>query len=103
MFADPAIDLVVITTTPDSHFALCKSALEAKKHVLVEKPFVPTAAEAETLIEISKKSERLICVYQNRRWDTDFLTFRHLAIPEHARPDRRIRDAFRPPQARAAS
>jgi predicted dehydrogenase len=78
MFADPSIDLIVITTTPDSHFALCKSALEAKKHVLVEKPFVPSVKEAEALIEISKKSERLICIYQNRRWDTDFLTFRHL-------------------------
>jgi len=78
MFADPAIDLVVITTTPDSHFTLCKSALEAKKHVLVEKPFVPTAAEAEKLMEISKKESRLICVYQNRRWDSDFLTFRSL-------------------------
>src|ERR1700730_2454684 len=49
--ADPAIDLVVITTTPDSHFTLCKAALTAGKHVLVEKPFVPTSTEAQTLVE----------------------------------------------------
>lgn len=78
IFADPSIDLIVITTTPDSHFALCASALEAHKHVLVEKPFVPTAAEAETLIALSKRAGRLLSVYQNRRWDSDFLTFRHL-------------------------
>jgi predicted dehydrogenase len=78
MFKDHEIDLIVVTTTPDSHFALCKSALEAHKHVLVEKPFVPTVKEAEALMEVSKKTGRLICIYQNRRWDTDFLTFRHL-------------------------
>lgn len=75
MISDPAISLIIVTTTPESHFSLCKSALEAGKHVLVEKPFVPTAAQATQLISIATKSNRLICVYQNRRWDTDFLTF----------------------------
>ncbi len=79
MISDPSVSLIVITTTPDSHFQLCKAALEAGKHVLVEKPFVPTAAEASTLLEIATKARKLICVYQNRRWDTDFLTFQKLA------------------------
>ncbi|KAE8448183.1 hypothetical protein EG329_009787 [Mollisiaceae sp. DMI_Dod_QoI] len=78
MFADPAIDIIVITTTPDTHFSFTKSALQAGKHVLVEKPFVPTSAEAQQLIDISSKTGKLICVYQNRRWDTDFLTVRKL-------------------------
>jgi predicted dehydrogenase len=78
MFADPSIDIIVITTTPDTHFTFTKSALEAGKHVLVEKPFVPTSAEAQQLIDISEKTGKLICVYQNRRWDTDFLTVRKL-------------------------
>lgn len=82
LFADASIDAVVITTTPDSHFALTKDALEAGKHVLTEKPFVPTSAEAETLIAIAAKANRLICVYQNRRWDTDFLTVQHLISSE---------------------
>lgn len=78
MFADSSIDLIVVTTTPETHFSFTKSALEAGKHVLVEKPFVPTSAEAEQLIDISTKTGRLICVYQNRRWDTDFLTVKKL-------------------------
>jgi predicted dehydrogenase len=82
MFSDPSIDIIIITTTPDTHFTFTKSALEAGKHVLVEKPFVPTSAEAQTLIDISSKTGRLICVYQNRRWDTDFLTVRKL-IKDH--------------------
>jgi predicted dehydrogenase len=78
MFADPSIDIIVITTTPDTHFPFTKAALEAGKHVLVEKPFVPTSSEAQTLIDISAKTGKLICVYQNRRWDTDFLTVQKL-------------------------
>jgi predicted dehydrogenase len=78
LLSDPEVDLIVITTTPDSHFELCKQSLEKGKHVLVEKPFVPTAAQADALIAIAKSHHRLLCIYQNRRWDSDFLTFRHL-------------------------
>jgi predicted dehydrogenase len=78
LFADPTIDVVVVTTPPDSHFDLCTSALQAGKHVFVEKPFVPTSAEATRLIATAHNANRLLCVYQNRRWDSDFLTFRKL-------------------------
>ncbi|KAH7360706.1 hypothetical protein BKA65DRAFT_449293 [Rhexocercosporidium sp. MPI-PUGE-AT-0058] len=78
LFADPSIDIIVITTTPDTHFTFTKSALQAGKHVIVEKPFVPTSAEAGELITLSKETGKLICVYQNRRWDSDFLTVRKL-------------------------
>ncbi|KAF4634694.1 hypothetical protein G7Y89_g3407 [Cudoniella acicularis] len=78
LFADSDIDVIAITTTPDTHFAFTKAALEAGKHVIVEKPFVPTSAEAQQLVEISKRTGKLICVYQNRRWDTDFLTVKKL-------------------------
>lgn len=44
----------------------------------MEKPFVPTSAEAQELVEVSKKTGKLICVYQNRRWDSDFLTIQKL-------------------------
>src|SRR5579862_5071317 len=67
LFADASVDLVIITTTPDSHYSLCAAALIASKHVLVEKPFVPTSHEAGELITLAKKHQRLICVYQNRR------------------------------------
>jgi predicted dehydrogenase len=42
--------------------------------VIVEKPFTPTSQEAEELIALAKKENRLLSVYQNRRWDSDFLT-----------------------------
>jgi predicted dehydrogenase len=76
--ADPELDVVVLTTTPETHFPLAQQALDAEKHVFVEKPFVPSSAEAEALIRLSEEKGRQICVYQNRRWDSDFLTVRRL-------------------------
>lgn len=78
MFADSSIDVIAITTTPDTHFAFTKAALEAGKHVIAEKPFVPTSSEAQQLVDISKKTGKFICVYQNRRWDSDFNTVQKL-------------------------
>ncbi|PBP22712.1 oxidoreductase family protein [Diplocarpon rosae] len=78
LFADPSLDIIVVTTTPETHFSFAKSALEARKHVIVEKPFVPTSAEAQQLIDIASTTGKLICVYQNRRWDSDFLTVQKL-------------------------
>ncbi|KAI3325259.1 oxidoreductase family protein [Xylariaceae sp. AK1471] len=76
--SDPELDVVVLSTTPDTHFPLAKQALNAGKHVFVEKPFVPSSSEAEELIRLSEERNRKICVYQNRRWDSDFLTVRKL-------------------------
>ncbi|KAL8667958.1 MAG: hypothetical protein Q9168_007168, partial [Polycauliona sp. 1 TL-2023] len=78
MVEDDAVDIVIITTTPTTHFELAKLALEHGKHVLVEKPFVPTSQEADDLIALAKKHNRLLTVYQNRRFDTDFLTLQSL-------------------------
>ena len=78
LFSDKEVHVVVITTPPDSHFELTKTALESGKHVLTEKPFVPTRAEARKLIEIARDNKRLLCVFQNRRWDADFLMVQHL-------------------------
>ena len=78
MVKDPDVEAVVITTAPASHFELGKLALEHGKHVIVEKPFTPSSKEARELIVIAKKQDRLLTVYQNRRWDTDFLTLSKL-------------------------
>ncbi|KAH8771805.1 oxidoreductase domain-containing protein [Diaporthe sp. PMI_573] len=75
---DPELDLVVLSTPPNTHFDQTKRAIEAGKHVLTEKPFVPTSAEAEELVKLAKEKNKLLCVYQNRRWDADFLTVQHL-------------------------
>ncbi|KAJ5184006.1 hypothetical protein N7492_001622 [Penicillium capsulatum] len=75
---DSAVDIVIVTTAPDSHFALCKLALEAGKHVVCEKPFTPTFKEADDLVKIATKQNKFIAVYQNRRWDADFVTLSKL-------------------------
>lgn len=76
VFGDPAIDLVVVATPNDSHFDLASRALAAGKHVVIDKPFATTAAEAAILIE--KARGRLLSVFHNRRWDGDFLTLKKL-------------------------
>ncbi|KAK6197211.1 hypothetical protein LQW54_010827 [Pestalotiopsis sp. IQ-011] len=72
--ADSDLDLVVLTTTPPTHFDLASQALKAGKHVLCEKPFVPTSAEADKLVALAREQKRVLCVYQNRRWDADYAT-----------------------------
>lgn len=78
MIKDSDVELVVVTSTPDVHYEQTKKALEAGKHVLCEKPLVPTAKEAIELDQIAKKNDRVLTVYQNRRWDSDFLSLRKL-------------------------
>jgi len=74
LLSSPEIDIVIITTPPNTHFSLARDALLAGKHALVEKPFVPSSAEAYALADLARQQGRIICVYQNRRWDSDFLT-----------------------------
>jgi scyllo-inositol 2-dehydrogenase (NADP+) len=74
LLQDEEIDLVVVATPNVSHFDLARQCLLVGKHVIVEKPFTRTSAEAQELIELAKKQERLLSVHQNRRWDGDFLT-----------------------------
>jgi len=75
-FADPAIDLVVIATPNDTHFPLARAALAAGKHVLLEKPFALSLDEARQIIATAEHHGRELCVFHNRRWDSDFLTIR---------------------------
>jgi predicted dehydrogenase len=72
--AAPEIDLIVITTPNDTHFPLARKALEAGKHVVVDKPMCETAAEAEELLHVARASGRVFSVFHNRRWDGDFRT-----------------------------
>ena len=73
---DASIELVVVNTPNDTHFNYAADALEAGKHVIVEKPFTVTTKEANDLIALAKNQNRLLTVFQNRRWDGDFLTVR---------------------------
>ena len=73
----PDIDLVVVASPHDSHARLARSALEAGKHVVVDKPFTLSLAEARELRDLATRTGRLLSVFQNRRWDSDFLALRH--------------------------
>ncbi|WP_437975880.1 oxidoreductase [Sorangium sp. So ce295] len=76
LIAEPGIDLVVIASPNETHFPLARAALEAGKHVVVDKPFTITSAEADELIALAERRGRLLSVFQNRRWDADFRTVR---------------------------
>ncbi|HVY75165.1 MAG TPA: oxidoreductase [Puia sp.] len=78
MLADDSLELVVITTPNDSHFDYAVRALNAGKHVVVEKPFTITSEDAKALIGIAKASGKILSVYQNRRYVSDFRTIRQL-------------------------
>lgn len=71
---DDAIELVVVNTPNETHYEFASAALEAGKHVVVEKPFTVDPEEGQKLIELAKRRNRILSVFQNRRWDGDFLT-----------------------------
>lgn len=78
IFSDSSIDLVVINVPNESHFDYAVQALHAGKHVVVEKPFTVTTAEADQLIALAKEKRKIITVFQNRRWDGDFMTVKKI-------------------------
>ncbi|RKD89922.1 Gfo/Idh/MocA family oxidoreductase [Mangrovibacterium diazotrophicum] len=75
---DQSIELVIVNTPDYLHYDMCKQALLAGKHVVVEKPFTQTVAQANELIALAKEKGLVLTVYQNRRWDGDFLTVKKL-------------------------
>lgn len=72
MLNDENIELVVVNTPNVTHFDFTKKAINAGKHVIVEKPFTATVAQAEEIIQLAKEKNVIISVYQNRRYDSDF-------------------------------
>jgi len=77
---DEDIELVVVNTPNDTHYDFTVKALEAGKHVIVEKPFTNTSEDASKLIELAKKKQKLLSVFQSRRWDGGFLTLKNIII-----------------------
>lgn len=82
-FADPGIDLIVVGLPNETHFAMAKAALEAGKHVVIDKPFAASSAEARSLIELAKSKGLVLAPFHNRRWDCDFLTLRKVIEEGH--------------------
>jgi predicted dehydrogenase len=75
---DPAIELVVIAAPNSRHAPLARAALAAGKHVVVDKPFTLDLDEARDLIALADEQGRLLSVFHNRRWDSDYLGVKQL-------------------------
>lgn len=71
---DPEIELVIVNTPDYLHFGMAMEALDAGKHIVVEKPFTLKSGEADKIIALGREKGLMVSVFQNRRWDGDFLT-----------------------------
>lgn len=78
MINDPTLELIVVNTPNFTHFELAKAALQAGKHVLIEKPVAATATEAKALFDLGREVNREVLVYQNRRWDSDVMAVKQV-------------------------
>jgi scyllo-inositol 2-dehydrogenase (NADP+) len=76
LLADPAVELVVVAAPNAVHHELAAAALRAGRHVVVDKPFTLSVADADELIALAEATDRRLSVFHNRRWDGDFLTVR---------------------------
>jgi scyllo-inositol 2-dehydrogenase (NADP+) len=77
---EDAVDLVVVNTPVGTHFEYAKKVLLAGKHVIVEKAFTTTVAEAQELVALAKEQGLKLSVFQNRRWDSDFKTVQQVIL-----------------------
>jgi scyllo-inositol 2-dehydrogenase (NADP+) len=75
---DPEIELIIVNTPNFTHFDFAKQALSAGKHVLIEKPAAANVKEVKELYDTAKLSGLHVFVYQNRRWDSDFLAVKQI-------------------------
>jgi scyllo-inositol 2-dehydrogenase (NADP+) len=75
---DPDVDLVIVSTPPNTHAAISLQMLHAGKHVVSEKPFCLTTREADEMIQLARERELALTVYQCRRWDPDYLAIQQV-------------------------
>lgn len=98
------LDLVVIGTPPATHADIARAAMDAGLDVVVDKPFAVTAAEGRALMVHAQRAGRRLTVFQNRRWDGDFLTVRDLVVSGRLGTVRRFESRFEwyKPEVRAS-
>ena len=72
------LDLVILASPAHTHLEQGLAALDAGASIVIDKPFVPTVSDAKKLIAKAEESGKVLAVFQNRRWDGDFLTVRKL-------------------------
>lgn len=74
MLVDDSVELVIVNTPNRTHYEFTRQALLAGKHVICEKPFTVTAAEATELIDLAASQQKKLAVFHNRRYDSDYRT-----------------------------
>ncbi|MGQ0738053.1 MAG: Gfo/Idh/MocA family oxidoreductase [Bacteroidota bacterium] len=72
LLADDYVELVIVNTPSVTHYEYAKQVILAGKHLIIEKPFTATAAQAQELIDLAAKKKINLSVYQNRRYDSDY-------------------------------
>ncbi len=77
LLQDPAIEAVLVSTPTSQHFEHARRALEANKHVMIEKPMAMNLGEARWLQQAAVRQKRMLSVFHNRRWDADFLAVKN--------------------------
>jgi predicted dehydrogenase len=77
LLTDSQIDAILVATPTAMHFEHATAALSAGKHVMVEKPMALDLAQSRKLVELAREKKRVLSVFHNRRWDTDYLTVKH--------------------------
>lgn len=88
------LDLVVVSTVNRAHVPLALAAFDAGLPVVMDKPLAPTAADGQRLIDAARESGLLLSVFQNRRWDSDFLTLRALLAEDAIGAPTRLESRF---------
>lgn len=78
LLAEPGIDLVIVASPDELHADHAIAALEAGKHVVVEKPAATTLSDAQRMHDAGERAAKMLTVFHNRRWDADFLTLRRM-------------------------
>ena len=78
LLADPEIEMVVVNTPNNTHVDYTLQALNAGKHVLLEKPAAVNSADVKVMYDLARKVNRHLMLYQNRRWDSGFLTVKEV-------------------------
>src|SRR3954468_1691213 len=94
LWSEVSVDVVVVSTPSGTHAALAMAALEAGCHVVVDKPFARSVAEAQAIRDRAAAVGRLAVPFQNRRWDGDFLTVRELVANETLGQVHRLESRF---------
>lgn len=95
LLADPSkLDLIVVAAPNRAHVPAALDALAAGLPVVVDKPFAPTSQDAARVIEAARRAGKLLTVFQNRRWDNDFLTVLSLIAGDALGPIVRFESRF---------